>query len=253
MRDGTFKAAADVYYQTLANQARDLELSIAQVAYLNSLMENDQTIEIGKLNDARSKIIAKNQADNQAAIDAYNASIVREINIYGDNFESIIRNINDQALVTGHTFLYATNRADLYRQLHMEMPELELVDPGDEVDQPDATWHPGKGRKVGDIAIYGYEYGLTDEQREELNERAKREGWINDKLRMEREAADLYERDHLLYEETDQERADSLGMTLTAYYEKYGVAVDPYKMEILDFHGDKPPLNGRVRMPDNTI
>jgi hypothetical protein len=254
MRDPTFKTAADAYYQILANQARDFNLTISEVAHLNSLMENEQTIEVGKLNDARSKIIAKNMADNQATIDAYNASIVREINMYGDNFESIIRNINDQALVTGHTFLYATNRADLYRQLHMEMPELELVDPGDEVDQPDATWHPGKGRKVGDTALYGYEYGLTDEQREELNERARREGFINDKNKMEHEAAIMYERDHLLYEETDQERADSLGMSLTDYYDKFGIPVDPYKMEIENYRsGDKPPQNGRVRMPDDSI
>jgi hypothetical protein len=100
-RDPNFRAAADTYYQVLANQARDYNLSISEIARLNSLMETEQVVEIGKLNDARNAIINKNQAENQAMVDAYNANILREINIYGDNFDAIIRNINDQSLLSG--------------------------------------------------------------------------------------------------------------------------------------------------------
>jgi hypothetical protein len=131
-RDPNFIPAANHYYEVLSQQARDTGLTISEVAHLNSLEANDQEVEIGKLNEARNKIIAQTQERNQAVIDAYNANVLREINAYGDNFEAIIRNINDQALLTGGTFLYATNRADLYRQLHMEMPELELVEPDPE-------------------------------------------------------------------------------------------------------------------------
>ena len=251
-RDPNFRAAADAYYQTMANQARDLNLPISEIARLNALMENEQAVEIGKLNDARNKIIERNMAENQAQIDAYNANIIRQINIYGDNFDAIIRNINDQALLSGHTFMYATTKADLYRQLHMEMPELELVDPVDEIDQPNATWHPGKGRKIGDTALYGYRYNLTDEQNQELEDMiARREITRQD---AENQANFIRERDRYLYEETDKERADALKMSLADYYAKYGMPVDPYTMPIVDFKLEgKPPDNGRVRMPDGSI
>ena len=192
-------------------------------------------------------------ADNQAAIDAYNANIIREINIYGTNFEAIIRNINDQALLSGHTFLYASTKADLYRQLHMEMPELELVDPVDEIDKPDATWHPGKGRKVGDTAIYNYRYKLTDEQNQELEDMITR-GEIT-RADAERQAAFIRERDRPLYTETDQERADALGMSIDDYHAKFGITVDVFDMPIEDYTPDnnRPPENGRIRMPDGSI
>jgi hypothetical protein len=251
-RDPTFRAAADAYYQVLANQARDLNLSIPDIVYLNSLMETQQSIEIGKLNDARNAIIQKNMASNQAQIDAYNANIIQSINIYGDNFEAIIRNINEQSLLSGHTFLYASNKADLYRQLHLEMPVLELVDPGDEEDQPDATWHPAKGRKVGDTVLYGYRHYLTDEQNQELEDMIAR-GEIT-REQEEDQALIIGERDRWIYEETDPERAASLGMTLTEYYDKFGITEDPYKMEVVDVEKiSEIPKNGRVRQPNGTI
>lgn len=223
-RDPNFRGAADAYYQVLANQARDYNLSISEVARLNSLMENEQAIEIGKLNEARNAIINKNQAENQAMVDAYNANILREINIYGDNFDAIIRNINDQSLLSGHTFLYATNRADLYRQLHLEVPEVELVDPDDEVDRPDATWHPGKGRKVGDTAVYGYRYNLTDEQNQEIEDLISANKIS--RFDAEKQALVIYNRDRAKFVQTDQEKASDLGLTLDAYYEKFGI-VEP--------------------------
>lgn len=223
-RDPNFRAAADMYYQVLANQARDYNLSISEVARLNSLMETEQAIEIGKLNDARNAIINKNQAENQAMVDAYNASILREINIYGDNFDAIIRNINDQSLLSGHTFLYATNRADLYQQLHLEVPEIEFVDPPDEVDKPDATWHPGKGRKVGDTAVYGYRYNLTDEQNQEIEDLISANKIS--RFDAEKQALIIYNRDRAKFVQTDQEKAADLGLTLDAYYKKFGI-VEP--------------------------
>jgi len=44
-------------------------------------------------------------------------------------------------------------------------------------------------------------------------------------------------------------------MSLADYYAKFGMTVDPYTMEIVDFtaNGGKPPENGRVRMPDGSI
>jgi hypothetical protein len=64
----------------------------------------------------------------------------------------------------------------------------------------------------------------------------------------------IRERDRFIYEETDEERAASLGMTVTEYYDKFGIPVDPYKMEIVDFNRlEKTPTNGRVRQRDGTI
>jgi len=251
-RDPTFRAAADAYYQTLANQARDFNLPISKIVELNALMENDQAIEVGKLNDARNAIIQKNMAENQAAIDSYNANILKSINIYGDNFEAIIRNINEQSLLSGHTFLYASNKADLYRQLHLEMPELELIDPDDEI-KDNALWKPGKGRKVGDTALYGFRHKLTDEQNQELEDMiASGEISRQDEVY---QAALIRERDRYLYVETDQERADDLGMSLTDYHAKYGITIDIYDMKIIDYTLDSgnPPENGRIRMPDGSI
>lgn len=250
-RDPSFRAAADAYYQTLANQARDLNLPISKIVELNAMMENDQAIEVGKLNDARNAIIQKNMAENQAAIDSYNANILKSINIYGDNFEAIIRNINEQSLLSGHTFLYASNKADLYRQLHLEMPELELIDPDDEIED-NALWKPGKGRKVGDTALYHFRHKLTDEQNQELEDMIS-SGKISRQDEVY-QAALIRERDRHLYVETDQERADDLGMSITDYYAKYGITIDIYDMEIIDYTlGSKQPENGRIRMPDGSI
>jgi hypothetical protein len=250
-RDPSFRAAANAYYQTLANQARDYNLPISKIVELNALMENEQAVEVGKLNDARNAIIQKNMAENQAAIDAYNANIIKSINIYGDNFEAIIRNINEQSLLSGHTFLYASNKADLYRQLHLEMPELELIDPDDEI-KDNALWKPGKGRKVGDTAIYGFRHKLTDEQNQELEDMiASGEISRQDEVY---QAALIRERDRYLYVQTDQERADDLGMSLTDYHAKYGITIDIYDMEIVDYTLDTTlPENGRIRMPDGSI
>jgi len=250
-RDPSFRAAADAYYQTLANQARDFNLPISKIVELNAMMENDQAIEVGKLNDARNAIIQKNTLENQAAIDSYNANILKSINIYGDNFEAIIRNINEQSLLSGHTFLYASNKADLYRQLHLEMPELELIDPDDEIED-NALWKPGKGRKVGDTALYHYRHKLTDEQNQELEDMIS-SGKISRQDEVY-QAALIRERDRHLYVETDQERADDLGMSITDYYAKYGITIDVYDMEIIDYTlGSKQPENGRIRMPDGSI
>jgi hypothetical protein len=134
------------------------------------------------------------------------------------------------------------------------MPELELVDPGDEVnvDQPDATWHPAKGRKVGDTVLYGYRHYLTDEQNQEIEDMIAR-GEITREQEAD-QALIIGERDRWIYEETDKERADSLNMTLTEYYDKFGMPVDPYQMDIVEYDKiSQIPKNGRIRQPDGTI
>ena len=250
-RDAEFRSAVDTYYQVIANQMRDYNLTIQEAVHLNALAANGEQTEIGKLNEARTKIIQQHQAANQEQVDRYNASILQEISAYGDNFEAIIRNINDQALLTGHTFLYAATPADLYRQLHMEMPELELVDP--DTDGPDAPLPgPSKGRKIGDTALYGYRYKLTDEQNQELDEQARIGVFADNETQMAAAAAIIYERDRYLFEETDAEKAARENLTLDEYYEKYGI---PVEQPIIEWDRSKgnPKEDGKYRFPDGTI
>jgi hypothetical protein len=131
------------------------------------------------------------------------------------------------------------------------MPELELIDPNDEIED-NALWHPAKGRKIGDTALYGFRHKLTDEQNQELEDMI-----ASGKISRQDEvyqAALIRERDRHLYVETDQERADSLGMSLTDYHAKYGITIDIYDMEIIDYTlNTKLPENGRIRMPDGSI
>ena len=254
-RDPGFRATVDEYYQVIANQMRDTGLSLQKVVELNALATTDQYVKVGELNEARNKIIQAHQAANQEVVDRYNANIIKEISAYGDNFEAIIRNINDQALLSGHTFLYAANRSDLYRQLHMEMPELELVDPDTGTggtDQPDAPLPgPGKGRKIGDTDLYGYRYELTDEQNQELDELARVQAFSNDPIAMQAAAERIRYRDRYKYEYTDKENAARENLTLDEYYEKYGITAEP---QIIEWGSNKTPKeDGKYRYPDGTI
>ena len=254
-RDPNFFAYADEYYRVLTNQARDVGLSISEVARLNALDANNQAIEIGKLNEARNKLIQQQRELNQPIIDSYNANILREISIYGDNFEAIIRNINDQALLTGHNFLYASNRADLYRQLHLEMPEIDIIEPEIDPNQPDAPLPgPGKGRQIGDTLIYNYRYNLTDAQNKELDEDAVKGKYLRDSEAMERNARRIYERDRYLFEETDAEKAAALDLTLEEYYAKFNITppVDEIK-EWTPATGKGGVPDGRYRRADGSI
>ena len=253
-RDPNFFAYADEYYRVLTNQARDVGLSISEVARLNALDANNQAIEIGKLNEARNKLIQQQRELNQPIIDSYNANILREISIYGDNFEAIIRNINDQALLTGHNFLYASNRADLYRQLHLEMPEIDIIEPEIDPNQPDATFQPGKGRQIGDTLLYNYRYNLTDAQNKELDEDAVKGKYLRDSEAMERNARRIYERDRYLFEETDAEKAAALDLTLEEYYAKFNITppVDEIK-EWTPATGKGGVPDGRYRRADGSI
>ena len=49
-----------VEMKTLPGNDGDLDMSIEDVVRLNSLMETEQAVEIGKLNEARNKIIEQN-------------------------------------------------------------------------------------------------------------------------------------------------------------------------------------------------
>ena len=255
-RDAEFRTAVDTYYQVIANQMRDTGLSLQKVVELNALATTDQYVKVGELNEARNKIIQAHQAANQEVVDNYNANIIKEISAYGDNFEAIIRNINDQALLSGHTFLYAANRSDLYRQLHMEMPELELVDPDTGeggTDEPDAPLPgPGKGRKIGDTDLYGYRYNLTDEQNQELDELARVGVFSKDPIAMQAEAERIRYRDRYKYEYTDEENAARENLTLNEYYEKYGITAEPQIIE-WNLSKGKPKEDGKYRYPDGTI
>ena len=255
-RDPGFRATVDEYYQVIANQMRDTGLSLQKVIELNALATTDQYVQVGELNEARNKIIQAHQAANQEVVDRYNANIIKEISAYGDNFEAIIRNINDQALLSGHTFLYAANRSDLYRQLHMEMPELELVDPDTGeggTDEPDAPLPgPGKGRKIGDTDLYGYRYNLTDEQNQELDELARVGVFSKDPIAMQAEAERIRYRDRYKYEYTDEENAARENLTLNEYYEKYGITAEPQIIE-WNLSKGKPKEDGKYRYPDGTI
>ena len=254
-RDPEFRGAVDTYYQVLANQARDYNMTIQDAARLNAMAIPDQQVEIGKLNEARNRIIQQHQAENQEQVDRYNASIIQEISAYGDNFEAIIRNINDQALLTGHTFLYAATPADLYRQLHMEMPEIELVDPDTDTGEggTDAPLPgPSKGRKIGDTDLYGYRYKLTDEQNQELDEQARIGVFADNETQMAAAAAIIYERDRYLFEDTDAEKAAKENLTLDEYYNKYGIVAE---QPIIEWNLSKgiPKEDGKYRFPDGTI
>ena len=255
-RDPEFRGAVDTYYQVLANQARDYNMTIQDAARLNAMAIPDQQREIGKLNEARNKIIQEHQAANQEQVDRYNATIIQEISAYGDNFEAIIRNINDQALLTGHTFLYAATPADLYRQLHMEMPEIELVDPdtgeGGEGGTDAPLPGPSKGRKIGDTDLYGYRYNLTDEQNQELDELARVGVFSKDPIAMQAEAERIRYRDRYLFEDTDAEKAARENLTLDEYYKKYGIVAEQPIIE-WEIRKGIPPEDGKYRYPDGTI
>jgi hypothetical protein len=106
------------------------------------------------------------------------------------------------------------------------VPAIEFVDPVDEVDgeRPDATWHQGKGRKAGDTAIYGYRYGLTDEQNQEIEDLI-----ANNQISRfdaEKQAIIINNRDRAKFIQTDEEKAADLGLSLDAYYKKFGI-IDP--------------------------
>jgi hypothetical protein len=108
------------------------------------------------------------------------------------------------------------------------VPAIEFVDPADEVDDTgkpiDATWHQGKGRKAGDIAIYHYRYNLTDEQNQEIEDMIA----ANQISRFdaEKQGIIIYNRDRAKFIQTDEEKAADLGLSLAAYYKKFGI-VDP--------------------------
>ena len=65
----------------------------------------------------------------KATVDDFNATLLREMSSYGNNFELIMQNINTNAMLMGYSYLYATNKSDLWAQLHLEAPELVIDNP----------------------------------------------------------------------------------------------------------------------------
>ena len=111
------------------------------------------------------------------------------------------------------------------------MHELGLVDQengeGGEGKDDAPLPGPSKGRKIGDTALYGYRYKLTDEQNQELDEQARIGVFADNETQMAAAAAIIYERDRYLFEDTDAEKAARENLTLDEYYEKYGIPVEP--------------------------
>ena len=133
------------------------------------------------------------------------------------------------------------------------MPELELVDPDTGEGGTDAPLPgPSKGRKIGDTALYGYRYNLTDEQNKELDEQARIGVFATNETQMAAAAAIIYERDRYLFEYTDAEKAAKENLTLDEYYKKYGVPTEPPIMEWERSKGN-PTEDGKYRFPDGSI
>ena len=214
--------ALDHYYEVMTSLSRDTGLSIAEIARLNALPEVEQKRELTKINVLREQIILKGGFKDKAEADQYNASLLRQLSSYGDNIEDIMRNLNDFEMLEGHSYLYATNRSDLYRQLHLEAPKIEPPS----TDYADLIgFDYSKNRTPGDTNRYGYGYYLVDKQFEELQAWLAAGGDPNETPA--EHAKMIYERDYKYYFKTDEEVAADYGMTLADFQARYGTNTAP--------------------------
>jgi len=163
---------------------------------------------------------------------------------YGDNFEAIMRNINDQQMLMGYSYLYGTNRTDFYRQLHLEAPVI-VIPPNPYA--AGTQFNYDKNRTPDDTLIYGYRYNLTDAQNDELEEYLYyknrevtprgQKGVLTTADAMAK-ALEIYNRDAPIYRKSDEEVAKDNNMTLDEYYAEYGydkgIIADPEPIEWLD-------------------
>ena len=216
-RSSSTLPALDKYYEIMTDLAKDSGLTIAELARLNALPEKDQQHEFGKINAIREKIIRGEINKTKESVDAYNANIVHELGMYGSNIEEIMRNINDYEMLQGHSYLYAMNRADLFKQLLLEAPVIENPT---NVYAEVTDFDYNKNRTDGDTRIYGYNYNLVDVQMKELNEWTTKNNPTNQQ-RIDR-AKFIYDRDHSYYFKTDAEIAAEYNMTLDEFYAEYG-------------------------------
>jgi hypothetical protein len=121
-RDPTTLPALEHYYGVMTQMSADTGLSIAELARLDALPQEEQSREIGKVNAVREHLVRTGLLSDKAAVDQFNAGLIKDMQSYGDNFEAIMQNINNQQMLMGFSYLYGTTRADFYRQLHLETP-----------------------------------------------------------------------------------------------------------------------------------
>jgi hypothetical protein len=218
----------DHYYQVMTTLSKDTGLSIAELARLNALPIDEQNKELGKINRVRETILRGGLLKDKATADEFNAALIREMSSYGDNFELIMQNINDHEMLMGGSYLYAMNKSDLYRQLHIEAPVLVVENPYAAFTEIDYN----KNRTPNDTLVYGYRYNLVDEQNQELEDYIQalnktKNGGANLTDVTER-AQFIYDRDKDRYVKGDAEVAKDLNMTLEEYYAEYGYNKRPH-------------------------
>jgi hypothetical protein len=218
----------DHYYQVMTTLSKDTGLSIAELARLNALPIDEQNKELGKINRVRETILRGGLLKDKATVDEFNAALIREMSSYGDNFELIMQNINDHEMLMGGSYLYALNKSDLYRQLHIEAPVLVVDNPYAAFTEIDYN----KNRTPNDTLVYGYRYNLVDEQNQELEDYIQalnktKNGGANLTDVTER-AQFIFDRDKDRYFKGDSEVAKDLNMTLAEYYAEYGYDKRPH-------------------------
>jgi hypothetical protein len=218
----------DHYYQVMTTLSKDTGLSIAELARLNALPIDEQNKELGKINRVRETILRGGLLKDKATVDEFNAALIREMSSYGDNFELIMQNINDHEMLMGGSYLYALNKSDLYRQLHIEAPVLVVDNPYAAFTELDYN----KNRTPNDTLVYGYRYNLVDEQNQELEDYIQalnktKNGGANLTDVTER-AQFIFDRDKDRYFKGDSEVAKDLNMTLEEYYAEYGYNKRPH-------------------------
>ena len=218
----------DHYYQVMTTLSKDTGLSIAELARLNALPIDEQNKELGKINRVRETILRGGLLKDKATVDEFNAALIREMSSYGDNFELIMQNINDHEMLMGGSYLYALNKSDLYRQLHIEAPVLVVENPYAAFTEIDYN----KNRTPTDTLVYGYRYNLVDEQNQELEDyiqalnKTKNGGaTLTD---VTERAQFIFDRDKDRYFKGDSEVAKDLNMTLEEYYAEYGYNKRPH-------------------------
>jgi hypothetical protein len=218
----------DHYYQVMTTLSKDTGLSIAELARLNALPIDEQNKELGKINRVRETILRGGLLKDKATVDEFNAALIREMSSYGDNFELIMQNINDHEMLMGGSYLYALNKSDLYRQLHLEAPVLVVDNPYAAFTELDYN----KNRTPTDTLVYGYRYNLVDEQNQELEDyiqalnKTKNGGaTLTD---VTERAQFIFDRDKDRYFKGDSEVAKDLNMTLEEYYAEYGYNKRPH-------------------------
>ena len=262
-RDPSVLPALDHYYEVMTKLSAETGLPIAELARLDSLPKDQQERELGKINSIRERVIREGLNNDRALVDEFNANLIRDMQSYGDNFEAIMTNINQQQMLMGYSYLYGTNRTDFYRQLHLEAPVL-VIPPNPYAGGVEFDYN--KNRTPNDTLIYGYRYNLTDEQNQELEDylyeknrdlyqKGDTKGRLTTADAMAKAAA-IYDRDIEIYRKSDEEVAKENNMTLTEYYDTYGYdkgkIAPPEPIEWQDIAERPPPLPPSIFASDET-